>query len=240
MVNDTLRKSDPATRKRPTSVEGATPATNLSSISASFNYIPDLELDDQIIHCWAGISNAMHTGNEKLFRSHKHTTDIIQSGKYTNLLREFQPILRDWWTGLNATSCRPSSGTSSRSSTSTCASTSTRSLCKPWWSAAPMPVAPRLRRGTRRRSYPRKRRTTTGNSRWDKSAVSVLRPGIRQGGGGREPQPVAHRRGRPTSWRLSQTRSRAHLLPHHQRRPCSSSRPLRSERQSPTWRCPSP
>ena len=98
MVPESLRKKDPAaSRKRPnSSVEGQTPGTNLSSVSNAFNYIPDLELDDQIIHCWAGISNAMHTGNEKLFRSRQHTTDIIQSGKYTELLKDFQPILRDW------------------------------------------------------------------------------------------------------------------------------------------------
>ncbi|KAK0722579.1 hypothetical protein B0T26DRAFT_771200 [Lasiosphaeria miniovina] len=98
MVPENLRKSDPVvSRKRPHSVDGATPVTNLSSLSNGFNYIPDLELDDQIIHCWAGISNAMHIGNEKLFRSRKHTTDIIQSGKYIGLLKDFQPMLRDWW-----------------------------------------------------------------------------------------------------------------------------------------------
>jgi len=98
MVPENLRKSDPvASRRRPHSVEGTTPATNPSSLSNGFNYIPDLELDDQIIHCWAGISNAMHIGNEKLFRSRKHTTDIIQSGKYITLLKDFQPMLRDWW-----------------------------------------------------------------------------------------------------------------------------------------------
>ncbi|OBR13228.1 Fungal zn binuclear cluster domain containing protein [Colletotrichum higginsianum IMI 349063] len=98
MVPETLRKSDPAvTRRRPTSTEGTTPGTNPSSMSNAFNYIPDLELDDQIIHCWAGISNAMHIGNEKLFRSRKHTTDIIQSGKYTEMLKDFQPLLQDWW-----------------------------------------------------------------------------------------------------------------------------------------------
>jgi hypothetical protein len=98
MVPESLRKSDPAVhRRRPTSVEGTTPATNPSSLSNGFNYVPDLELDDQIIHCWAGISNAMHIGNEKIFRSRKHTTDIIQSGKYVGLLKEFNPILRDWY-----------------------------------------------------------------------------------------------------------------------------------------------
>jgi len=98
MVPENLRKSDPvASRRRPHSVEGTTPGTNPSSLSNGFNYIPDLELDDQIIHCWAGISNAMHIGNEKLFRSRKHTTEIIQSGKYINLLKDFQPMLKDWW-----------------------------------------------------------------------------------------------------------------------------------------------
>ncbi|TEA20000.1 Transcriptional activator ARO80 [Colletotrichum sidae] len=98
MVPEALRKSDPAvTRRRPASTEGTTPGTNPSSMSNAFNYIPDLELDDQIIHCWAGISNAMHIGNEKLFKSRKHTTDIIQSGKYTEALKDFQPLLQDWW-----------------------------------------------------------------------------------------------------------------------------------------------
>nr|XP_036583792.1 fungal zn binuclear cluster domain containing protein [Colletotrichum truncatum]KAF6792935.1 fungal zn binuclear cluster domain containing protein [Colletotrichum truncatum] len=98
MVPEALRKSDPAvTRRRPASTEGTTPGTNPSSMSNAFNYIPDLELDDQIIHCWAGISNAMHVGNEKFFKSRKHTTDIIQSGKYTDLLKDFQPLLQDWW-----------------------------------------------------------------------------------------------------------------------------------------------
>lgn len=99
MVPESLRKKDPInSRKRPNSTaDGQTPGTNLSSVSNAFNYIPDLELDDQIIHCWAGISNAMHTGNEKLFRSRQHTTEIIQSGKYTELLKDFQPLLRDWW-----------------------------------------------------------------------------------------------------------------------------------------------
>ena len=98
MVPENLRKSDPVvSRKRPHSVEGTTPGTNPSSISNAFNYIPDLELDDQIIHCWAGISNAMHIGNEKLFRSRKHTTEIIQSGKYVTILKDFQPMLKEWW-----------------------------------------------------------------------------------------------------------------------------------------------
>ncbi|KAF4119762.1 Fungal Zn(2)-Cys(6) binuclear cluster domain, partial [Geosmithia morbida] len=67
-----------------------------SSTSGGLGYVLDLELDDQIIHCWAGISNTMHLGNEKLFRSHKHTANIIQTGQYENLLREFGPLLRGW------------------------------------------------------------------------------------------------------------------------------------------------
>lgn len=93
MVPENLRKQ--ASLNRPTPVDGTTPGTNISVVS--FNYIPDLELDDQCIQCWAGISNAMHTGNEKLFRSRKHTTDIIQSGRYIELLKEFQPMLQSWW-----------------------------------------------------------------------------------------------------------------------------------------------
>ncbi|MBE3110372.1 MAG: hypothetical protein IMZ46_07635, partial [Acidobacteria bacterium] len=98
MVSETLRRSDPAvSRRRPTTgaADGMTPGTN-TSFSNSFNYIPDLELDDQVIHCWAGISNAMHIGNEKLFRSRTHTKSIIQSGKYLDLLKEFRPILDEW------------------------------------------------------------------------------------------------------------------------------------------------
>lgn len=97
MVPESIRQTDPALSRlrRPTTNDGNTPGTNNSS--TTFNYVPNVELDDQIIHCWVGVSNAMHIGNERLFRNHKHTTEIIQSGKYTVLLKEFQPILRDWW-----------------------------------------------------------------------------------------------------------------------------------------------
>lgn len=99
MVPENLRKSilTVVGRRRPHTNEGTTPGTNLSSLSNVFNYIPDLELDDQIIHCWAGISNLMHAGNEKLFRSRKHTTEIIATGNYTGLLKEFQPMLSNWY-----------------------------------------------------------------------------------------------------------------------------------------------
>ncbi|KAI1170382.1 transcriptional activator ARO80 [Nemania sp. FL0916] len=98
MVPESIRKTDPVfSNRRPTTTDGATPGTNHSVLSTSFSYVPDTELDDQIIQCWVGISNAMHLGNERLFRSRKHTTEIIQSGSYTRLLKEFQPILREWW-----------------------------------------------------------------------------------------------------------------------------------------------
>lgn len=102
MVSETLRRSDPAVsrRRQPSSSaaapgESTTPGTS-TSFSNSFNYIPDLELDDQVIHCWAGISNIMHIGNEKLFRSRTHTANIIRSGKYLDLLEDFRPILDTW------------------------------------------------------------------------------------------------------------------------------------------------
>ncbi|KAI8947313.1 transcriptional activator ARO80 [Xylaria longipes] len=98
MVPESIRKTDPVfSNRRPTTNEGTTPGTNPSVLSNTFNYVPDVELDDQIIQCWVGISNAMHLGNERLFRSRKHTTEIIQNGAYTRLLKEFQPILKEWW-----------------------------------------------------------------------------------------------------------------------------------------------
>ncbi|KAI1644326.1 uncharacterized protein F4817DRAFT_222849 [Daldinia loculata] len=98
MVPDSIRKTDPAlSGRRLISNEGNTPGTNQSVISNSFSYVPNVELDDQIIHCWVGVSDAMQLGNERLFRSRKHTTEIIQSGNYTKALKEFQPILRNWW-----------------------------------------------------------------------------------------------------------------------------------------------
>ena len=97
MVSENLRMTDPAfaPRKRRSSLDAKTPETN-STISNVFNYIPDLELDDQIIHCWAGISNAMRIGNEKFFKSRQYTTKIIQDGSYIELLRDFQPMLLTW------------------------------------------------------------------------------------------------------------------------------------------------
>ncbi|KAI0382637.1 hypothetical protein F5Y04DRAFT_270213 [Hypomontagnella monticulosa] len=98
MVPDSIRKTDPAlSGRRPISNEGNTPGTNQSVLSNTFCYVPNVELDDQIIHCWVGVSDAMQLGNERLFRSRKHTTEIIQSGNYTKALKEFQPILRHWW-----------------------------------------------------------------------------------------------------------------------------------------------
>ncbi|KAI0543784.1 hypothetical protein F4679DRAFT_567402 [Xylaria curta] len=98
MVPESIRRTDPVfSNRRPATTEGTTPGTNPSVLSNTFNYVPDIELDDQIIQCWVGVSNAMHLGNERLFRSRKHTTEIIQSGAYTRLLKEFQPILKEWW-----------------------------------------------------------------------------------------------------------------------------------------------
>ncbi|KAI0481031.1 transcriptional activator ARO80 [Xylariaceae sp. FL0804] len=100
MVPDSIRRTDPVfsiPRRRPMSHEGNTPGTSQSVLSNAFSYVPDVELDDHVIHCWVGVSNAMHLGNQKLFRSRKHTTDIIQSGSYIGLLKDFQPILKEWW-----------------------------------------------------------------------------------------------------------------------------------------------
>ncbi|KAJ2978727.1 hypothetical protein NUW58_g7404 [Xylaria curta] len=74
MVPESIRKTDPVfSNRRPTTNEGTTPGTNPSVLSNTFSYVPDVELDDQIIQCWVG------------------------SGSYTRLLKEFQPILKEWW-----------------------------------------------------------------------------------------------------------------------------------------------
>lgn len=98
MVPENLRLRDPAfstRRRRSVGADGKTPDTT-TSVSNAFNYIPDLELDDQIIHCWAGISNVMTHGNEKLFKSRQYTTKIIQDGSYVEILKDFQPMLSSW------------------------------------------------------------------------------------------------------------------------------------------------
>ncbi|CAL3969249.1 unnamed protein product [Diplocarpon coronariae] len=97
MVPENLRVTDPAfaPRKMRASADAKTPETN-TTVNNGFNYIPNLELDDQIIHCWAGISNAMRIGNEKLFRSRQYTTKIINDSSYVELLKDFQPMLRAW------------------------------------------------------------------------------------------------------------------------------------------------
>lgn len=98
MVPEELRMEPPSEiRRRRPSQDFNSPGTNVTGASNNtFNYIPDLEMDDQIIHCWSGITTAMRIGNERLFRSRKHTTDIIQSGKYIDLLKDFQPMLQTW------------------------------------------------------------------------------------------------------------------------------------------------
>ncbi|KAH8672519.1 hypothetical protein BGZ60DRAFT_469039 [Tricladium varicosporioides] len=97
MVPENLRSTDPAfaPRRRRPSADGKTPET-ATSLSNAFNYIPNLELDDQIIHCWAGISNAMRIGNERLFKTRQYTTRIIQDASYVELLKDFQPMLGAW------------------------------------------------------------------------------------------------------------------------------------------------
>lgn len=97
MVPENLRNNAGFTvpRRRRMSMDGRTPDTSTTS-SAPFTYIPNLELDDTIIHCCAGISNAMRIGNEKLFKSRSHTSRIIQDGTYLDLLKDFQPMLRNW------------------------------------------------------------------------------------------------------------------------------------------------
>lgn len=95
MVPDSLCSTDPSFAPwKQENLRGAEIAGG--KVSSKFNYIPDLELDDQIIHCWAGITNVMRLANETLFKSRQYTTKIIQDGSYVEILQGFQPMLRDW------------------------------------------------------------------------------------------------------------------------------------------------
>ncbi len=194
--------------------EGTTPGTNPSSMSNNFNYIPDLELDDQIIHCWAGISNAMHTGNEKLFRSRKHTTDIIQSGKYTNLLRDFQPILKDWWKEFERfrlpTFIRHILTIEYEYVRIYINSLSLQAVVERCTSNAGNTAAPQHCRPQTQNYYGKLPLGQIGGfGAADQEYVKEVVDGSRN--------LAAHRCGRPAAWRLSQARPRADLLPHHQR-----------------------
>ncbi|RKF82563.1 putative zinc finger transcriptional activator of the zn2cys6 [Golovinomyces cichoracearum] len=96
MVPENLRSTDPLFARRPVNLRDPKAFENQTCVSNNFNYIPDLELDDQVIYCWAGITNVMRQSNETLFNSRQHTTKIIQDGSYIELLRNFQPKLHDW------------------------------------------------------------------------------------------------------------------------------------------------
>lgn len=97
MVPENFRSADPSFSPRnPGNMSDLNNSETQINSSENFNYIPDLKLDDQVIHCWAGITNVMRVSNESLFNSRKHTTKIIQDGSYVDLLQKFQPMLRKW------------------------------------------------------------------------------------------------------------------------------------------------
>lgn len=58
----------------------------------------DLQDEDTIVSCWVDIASIMRVSNLRLFPSKDETTDLIRSGEYLELLTQFQPLLRSWWT----------------------------------------------------------------------------------------------------------------------------------------------
>ncbi|POS84881.1 hypothetical protein EPUL_002851 [Erysiphe pulchra] len=97
MVPENLRSADPSfAPKNSGNLTDPKISETQTNSSENFNYIPDLKLDDQVIHCWAGITNVMRVSNESLFNTRQHTTKIIQDGSYVGLLQKFQPMLRKW------------------------------------------------------------------------------------------------------------------------------------------------
>jgi hypothetical protein len=54
-----------------------------------------VSVEDTIVHCWIEVTSLMQRGNELLFPTREHTRELIRSGRYTTLLEQFQPLLRD-------------------------------------------------------------------------------------------------------------------------------------------------
>lgn len=59
-------------------------------------------VQDLVLDFWDRIAKIMEVGNLKLFPNRRRTRDLLKSGKYTELLRDFQTPLVDWKRGFDA------------------------------------------------------------------------------------------------------------------------------------------
>ena len=59
-------------------------------VSRDINALPHF---DVVIYLWMEIAAIMEAGNQEMFANRRHTRDLIRSGKYSDLLLKFQPLL---------------------------------------------------------------------------------------------------------------------------------------------------
>lgn len=59
-------------------------------------------VQDLVLDFWDRIAKVMEIGNLKLFPNRRRTRDLLKSGKYTELLANFQTPLVDWKRGFDA------------------------------------------------------------------------------------------------------------------------------------------
>ncbi|KAF1978977.1 hypothetical protein BU23DRAFT_191785 [Bimuria novae-zelandiae CBS 107.79] len=59
-------------------------------------------VQDLVLDFWDRIAKIMEIGNLKLFPNRRRTRDLLKSGKYTELLQNFQTPLVDWKRGFDA------------------------------------------------------------------------------------------------------------------------------------------
>lgn len=66
------------------------------SLPLNDGFAMEERIQGTVLYFWLEISSLMKTGNQQLFANRRHTRDIIKSGRYVDLLQQFQPALRTW------------------------------------------------------------------------------------------------------------------------------------------------
>ena len=75
--------------------------SNLTTMKANANYQDLLSIivpktQDLIIHFWSEAIIMLDSGNQRLYRNRKHTRQIVDSGKYSELIVEYKQWLHSW------------------------------------------------------------------------------------------------------------------------------------------------
>ncbi|MCJ1230631.1 hypothetical protein MMC12_007305 [Toensbergia leucococca] len=70
--------------------------TNYEQAFLTEDIVTPQNMVETIQRCWAEVTSIMKAGNSQLFFSREKTRKLIQSGEYTELLDQLQPVLRSW------------------------------------------------------------------------------------------------------------------------------------------------